>query len=70
MWFVYLSFQNNAKSYSKILWTIASLLFQPIAGILFFFVKKVGLIPMILAIIATLFYGLSGTSSETFAQAR
>ncbi len=57
VWFVVLSIQTGGSTVEKIIWTIVNLLFQPIAGIIFFFVKKAGLIPMILGIIGMVFYG-------------
>ena len=57
VWFVVLSFQTGGSTAEKIIWAIVNLLFQPLAGIIFFFVKKAGLIPMILGIIGMLFYG-------------
>jgi hypothetical protein len=40
-----------------VLWVIVNILFQPLAGIIFFVMKKAGLIPMILGIIGMVFYG-------------
>lgn len=57
VWFVVLSFQTGGSTAEKIIWAIVNLLFQPLAGIIFFFVKKAGLIPMILGIIGVVFYG-------------
>jgi hypothetical protein len=57
IWFVVLSFQTGGSTGEKVVWAIVNFFFQPIAGIIFFFVKKAGLIPMILGIIGVLFYG-------------
>lgn len=57
IWFVVLSFQTGGSTGEKVIWAIVNFFFQPIAGIIFFFVKKAGLIPMILGIIGVLFYG-------------
>ena len=57
IWFVVLSVQLGGSTGEKVVWAIVNFLFQPIAGIIFFFVKKAGLIPMILGIIGVLFYG-------------
>lgn len=57
VWFVILSFQLGGSTGEKVVWAIVNFLFQPIAGIIFFFVKKAGLIPMILGIIGAVFYG-------------
>ena len=57
VWFVVLSVQLGTSTGEKVIWVIVNLLFQPLAGIIFFFVKKAGLIPMILGIIGMIFYG-------------
>lgn len=57
VWFVVLSFQTGGSTGEKVIWAVVNLLFQPLAGIIFFFVKKQGLIPMILGIIGVVFYG-------------
>lgn len=57
VWFIVLSVQMGQSTAEKVLWAIANLLFQPLAGIIFFFVKKAGLVPMILGIIAVVVYG-------------
>ncbi|NNF00143.1 MAG: hypothetical protein HKN25_14070 [Pyrinomonadaceae bacterium] len=57
VWFIVLSFQLGESTGEKVIWAIVNFLFQPLAGIIFFFVKKAGLVPMILGIIGVLFYG-------------
>ena len=57
VWFVVLSFQTGASTGEKVIWAVVNFFFQPLAGIIFFFVKKQGLIPMILGIIGMVFYG-------------
>lgn len=57
IWFVVLSFQTGGSTGEKVIWAVVNLLFQPLAGIIFFIVKKDGLIPMILGIIGVVFYG-------------
>ncbi|MCD9186368.1 MAG: hypothetical protein LUM44_08030 [Pyrinomonadaceae bacterium] len=57
VWFIVLSFQLGGSTGEKVIWAIVNFLFQPIAGIIFFFVKKAGLVPMILGIIGVVFYG-------------
>jgi hypothetical protein len=63
VWFVVLSVQQSASTGEKVIWVIVNLLFQPLAGIIFYFVKKDGLIPMILGIIGVLLYGYGFTTS-------
>lgn len=57
VWFIVLSIQMGQSTAEKVLWAIANFLFQPLAGIIFFFVKKAGLVPMILGIIGVIVYG-------------
>ncbi len=57
VWFVVLSVQTVGNTAEKLVWVIVNLLFQPLAGIIFYFVKGVGLIPMILGIIGVVLYG-------------
>lgn len=57
IWFVVLSFQVGGSTGEKVIWAIVNFLFQPIAGIIFYFVKGAGLIPMILGIIGAVLYG-------------
>jgi hypothetical protein len=57
VWFVILSVQLGTSTGEKVLWVIVNILFQPLAGIIFFIMKKAGLIPMILGIIGMVFYG-------------
>ncbi len=57
IWFVVLSVQTGATTAEKLIWVIVNLLFQPLAGIIFYFTKGAGLIPMILGIIGVVFYG-------------
>jgi hypothetical protein len=57
IWFVVLSIQLGNSTGEKVIWAVVNFLFQPLAGIIFFFVKKAGLIPMILGIIGMVFYG-------------
>ena len=57
VWFVILSFQTGRSTGEKVIWAVVNFLFQPLAGIIFYFVKGAGLIPMILGIIGVIFYG-------------
>lgn len=57
IWFIVLSFQTGGSTGEKVLWAVVNFFFQPIAGIIFFLMKKDGMIPMILVIVGTLLYG-------------
>lgn len=57
IWFIVLSVQMGSSTGEKVIWAIVNFFFQPLAGIVFFFVKKAGLVPMILGIIGVIVYG-------------
>ena len=57
IWMIVLSVQLGTTTAEKVIWAIANFLFQPIAGIVFFIVKKSGLVPLILILIGVVFYG-------------
>jgi len=63
VWFIVLSFQLGNSTGEKVVWAIVNFFFQPLAGIIFFFVKKAGLVPMILGIIGVVLYGYGFTTS-------
>jgi len=63
VWFIILSIQLGGSTGAKVVWAIVNFLFQPIAGIIFYFVKKAGLIPMILGIIGAILYGYGAFTS-------
>jgi hypothetical protein len=57
VWFVILSVRLSSSTGEKVVWIVLNLLFQPLAGIIFFIMKKAGLIPMLLGIIGVVMYG-------------
>ena len=57
VWFIILILQMGGSTGEKVIWVIVSIFFQPLAGIIFFLLKKAGLVPMILGIIGVVFYG-------------
>ncbi len=63
VWFIVLSVQLGASTGEKVVWAIVNFFFQPLAGIIFFFVKKQGRVPMILGILGVVLYGYGFTTS-------
>lgn len=63
IWLVVLSFQTQNSTGLKIIWAIANFFFNPIAGIIFYIVNKVGLVPMILCIIGAILSGYGMVAS-------
>jgi hypothetical protein len=62
IWLIVLSVQTGQTTGEKVVWTLINLFCQPIGGIVFYVMKKQGLIPLILVIIGTLLYGVGGYS--------
>lgn len=58
IWLVVLSFQTGQSTGEKIVWALVNFFLQPIGGIIFFFVKKAGMVPMILCIVGAILYGV------------
>jgi hypothetical protein len=51
MWLVYISITSSRSVVSKTLWAVANLIGQPLAGIVFYIVKRQGLVPLLLLVI-------------------
>lgn len=62
IWLIVLAIQTGATTGEKALWAIVNFLCQPIGGIVFFIVKKVGLVPMILVVIGAILLGVGNYS--------
>lgn len=59
IWMIYLAVTTETTTASKVLWGILIFITGPIAGTIYFLMKKIGLVPLILMWIAVLFYGYS-----------
>ena len=57
IWMIYLAVTKETTTGSKAIWGILIFFFGPLAGTIYFFMKKVGLVPLILMWIAVLLYG-------------
>jgi hypothetical protein len=62
IWLIVLSVQTGQTTGEKVVWALVNFFCQPIGGIVFFVMKKQGLIPLILVIIGTLLYGVGSYS--------
>jgi hypothetical protein len=51
IWLVVIAIQTGQTTGEKILWALVCLLCEPLGGIIFFAVKRVGLVPLILVLI-------------------
>ena len=59
IWLVVLSIQTGKTTGEKVMWAIVNIIgCQPIGGIVFFFVKRVGLVPLLLVIIGVILQGI------------
>ena len=57
VWLIILAIQTGETTGEKALWAIVNLICQPIGGIIFFIMKRVGLVPLILMIVGWLIGG-------------
>ena len=62
IWLVIISIQTGQTTGEKILWAIVNLLCQPLGGIIFFIVRKQGLVPLVLVIIGAIIAGVGNYS--------
>jgi hypothetical protein len=51
VWLIVLSIQTGQSTGEKLVWAIVNFFCQPIGGIVFYIMKRVGLVPLILVII-------------------
>ena len=58
VWLIVLSFQNGKTTGEKLLWALVNFICQPIGGIVFYFMKRVGLLPLLLVIIGFILTGV------------
>lgn len=58
IWLVVIAIQTGQSTGEKALWAIVNFICQPIGGIVFYLVKKQGLIPLILVIIGSILTGI------------
>jgi hypothetical protein len=57
IWLVVIAIQTGQTTGEKILWALVCFLCEPLGGIIFFAVKRVGLVPLILVLIGWLIGG-------------
>ena len=62
VWLVVLAIQTGQTTGEKALWAIVNFICQPIGGIVFVIVKKVGLVPLIIMIIGIVLSGIGYSS--------
>ena len=72
IWLIVIAIQTGETTGEKVIWALVNFLCQPLGGIIFYIVKKQGLIPMILVIIGAILSGIGNYSvmSDMMNQAR
>jgi hypothetical protein len=58
IWFVIIAIQTGKSGGEKAGWAIFNLFCQPISGIIFYIVKRVGLVPLLLVIVGAIIMGV------------
>lgn len=62
IWLIVLAIQTGATTGEKVLWGLVNFLCQPIGGIVFVIVRKVGVVPLILVLIGAVLLGVGNYS--------
>jgi len=72
IWLIVIAIQTGKTTGEKVLWALVNFLCQPLGGIIFFIVKRQGMVPLILVIIGWLLtaYGYSTSLPEIMKQMR
>lgn len=63
IWLVIISIQTGQTTGEKILWAVVNFICQPLGGIIFYIVRKQGLVPLILVIVGWLMLVIGGYSA-------
>ena len=67
VWLIVTAIQTGKDTTDKIIWALVNFLCQPLGGIVFYFVKKQGMVPLLIMIIGWVLLvvggGLTFTSS-------
>jgi uncharacterized membrane protein len=62
IWLIVLAIQTGQTTGEKVLWALVNFFCQPIGGIVFYAMKRVGLVPLILVIIGAILTGIGNYS--------
>jgi Na+/melibiose symporter-like transporter len=62
IWFIVLSIQTGQSTGEKVIWALVNLICQPIGGIVFYFMKKIGLVPLLLVVAGAILTGIGYSS--------
>ena len=66
IWLIVIAIQTGQTTGEKVLWALVNFLCQPLGGIVFYIVKREGLVPLLMVIIGTIIggYGYAGVMNE------
>jgi len=62
VWLVVIAIQTGQTNGEKVIWALVNFLCQPLGGIVFYIVKREGLIPLIFVLIGSLLLGFGNYS--------
>lgn len=62
IWLVIIAIQTGQTTGEKVIWALVNFLCQPLGGIIFYVMKRQGLIPLILVIIGAIIAGVGNYS--------
>ena len=60
VWLIIIAVQTGQSTGEKVLWALVNLLCQPLGGIIFYVMKRQGLVPLLMVIAGWLVMVLSG----------
>jgi hypothetical protein len=58
IWLIVIAIQTGQSTGEKVLWALVNFFCQPLGGIVFFIVKRQGMVPLILVIIGAILTGI------------
>jgi hypothetical protein len=62
IWLIVIAVQTGKSTGEKVVWALVNFFCQPLGGIVFYFMTKQGLIPLILVIIGSILTGIGYSS--------
>ncbi len=63
IWLIVIAIQTGQTTGEKVIWALVNFFCQPLGGIIFYIVKKQGMIPLILVIIGAILSGVGWSTS-------
>ena len=66
IWLIVTAIQTGQTTGDKVIWGLVNFLCQPLGGIVFYIVKKQGLIPLLMVIGGTILVVVGGGASFSF----